>query len=214
MQPIISIVGKSESGKTTLLEALIPELQRRGHRVAVIKHTGGDHDFDTPEKDTWRFRRAGSVVSAITAAHQAAVFIKTDAYKPADFALFAGDCDLILTEGFKQSNYPRIEVHRKEQGSGLLSPAEQLIAVVTNEPFNVAVPQFTTNDAQAIADLIESKFMTKSAGVDIDLFCNGAFVPTTDFCHGLLARTLGAMIPGIGESGEIQTLHISLRRKR
>jgi len=65
MQPIISIVGKSESGKTTLLEGLVRGLKQRGYRVAVVKHANEDFEIDTPNKDSWRFAQAGSEVSAV-----------------------------------------------------------------------------------------------------------------------------------------------------
>ena len=65
MRPIISIVGKSESGKTTLLEGLITKLKQRGYKVAVIKHAGEDFELDVVNKDSWRFSQAGSTVSAI-----------------------------------------------------------------------------------------------------------------------------------------------------
>lgn len=214
MQPIISVIGKSESGKTTLLEKLIAELQRRGHRVAIIKHTGTSHNFDTTNKDTWRFRRAGAAISAIASAQRVAIFKETDNYAPEAFAMVAGDCDLILTEGYKQSGYPRIEVHRKEQGAGLLSRPEQLVAVVTDEPLDVDIPQFTHDSTQAIADLIESRFLNQPARTDIDLFCNGASIPTMPFFRDLLTRTLEAMVPGATACGEITDLQISLRRLR
>ena len=73
MQPIISIVGKSESGKTTLLEGLIIELKQRGYKVAVIKHSGEDFELDEVSKDSWRFSQAGSEVSVISSSHKLAV---------------------------------------------------------------------------------------------------------------------------------------------
>ncbi|MDD5126641.1 MAG: molybdopterin-guanine dinucleotide biosynthesis protein B [Dehalococcoidales bacterium] len=214
MQPIISIIGKSESGKTTLLEALIAELKQRGYRVAVIKHTGTGYDFDTPNKDSWRFRRAGAGISAIASAEQVAIFKKAENYSPEEFARLARDCDLILTEGYKQSNYPRIEVHRKEQGAGLLSRPEQLIAVVTDEPLDINVPQFTPDNITAIAGLIESRFLKQTASRDIDILCNGSPITTTPFFLDLLARTLEAIVPGAVACGKITDLQISLRRLR
>ena len=62
MPPIISIVGKSNSGKTTFLEKVVRELKRRGYRVAVVKHSTHDIKIDQPGKDTWRLAQAGSDV--------------------------------------------------------------------------------------------------------------------------------------------------------
>jgi len=87
MQPIISIVGKSDSGKTTLLEGLIAELKQRGYGVAVIKHTKHDVELDTTNKDTWRLSRAGSELSAISSANNLAVFTKmTRDFSPQELA--------------------------------------------------------------------------------------------------------------------------------
>ncbi len=126
MQPIISIVGKSDSGKTTLLESLITELKQRRYKVAVIKHSSQDVELDTVNKDSWRFSRAGSEVSAISSSSKFAVFrnLEQDFGLPELSQFLGSGSDLILTEGFKQSNHPKIEVHRKEQGKELLSPPE------------------------------------------------------------------------------------------
>ncbi|MFQ5996740.1 MAG: molybdopterin-guanine dinucleotide biosynthesis protein B, partial [Dehalococcoidales bacterium] len=134
MPPIISIVGKSESGKTTLLEGLITILKQRGYKVAVIKHAAEDFELDTVNKDSWRFRQAGSEVSAISSTHHLAVIKNLEHdLAPQELANFIGlDYDLILTEGFKQSDHPKIEVHRKEQGKELLNQPERLLAVVTD----------------------------------------------------------------------------------
>ena len=163
MQPIISIVGKSDSGKTTLLEGLITELKRRGYRVAIIKHSAEDVELDAVNKDTWRFSQAGSEISAISSGHKLAVFkhLEHD-FSPQELCQFiAGDFDLLLTEGFKQSNYPKIEIHRQEQGSDLLVPPQQLLAVVTDEPLEIDVPQFSKDEVRKIADLIEKTMLAQ-----------------------------------------------------
>ncbi|OGO42916.1 MAG: molybdopterin-guanine dinucleotide biosynthesis protein B, partial [Chloroflexi bacterium RBG_16_58_8] len=77
---IISIVGKSGSGKTTLLESLIAELKKRGHQVAIVKHSHHANDLDTAAKDTWRFTRAGSALSAINSLDHLAIYRHTDHY--------------------------------------------------------------------------------------------------------------------------------------
>ncbi len=163
MKPIISIVGKSDSGKTTLLEGLIAELKQRGYRLAVIKHSREDFEFDTVNKDTWRFSQAGSELSAISSTHKLVIFknVALD-FNPRKFSqLISEDYDLILTEGFKRDNYPKIEVHRQNQGRDLVSPPQQLLAIVTDEPLEVDVPQFSKNEIQKLADLIESAVLTQ-----------------------------------------------------
>ena len=215
MRPIVSIVGKSESGKTTLLESLITELKQRGYKVAVIKHTVEDIEFDKRGKDTWRLSQAGSDVVAIISSDKLAVMKKIEYdVTPQELSRFiAWDYDLILTEGFKQSGTVKVEVHRKEQGKGLLSPIKQLIAVVTDEPLDVDVPQFPTGETQGLADLIESKLLSQRQGDDVDLLVNEAHITMNPFTRDLIAKTLLGMLSSLKGIEKIKSLHISVRRK-
>ncbi len=216
MQPIISIVGKSESGKTTLLEGLIVELKQRGYRVAVIKHSGEDFELDGVSKDSWRFSRAGSEISAISSSHKLAIIknLERDLSAQELSNFICWDYDLILTEGFKQSHHPKIEVHRKEQGKELLSPPEQLLAVVTDEPLDVDVPQFSRGEVPKITDLIEKTLLAQQREEDIDLFINDAYIPINQSTKSLLIRTLVAMVSSLKSVSKIKSLRIFLRRKR
>lgn len=215
MHTIISIVGKSDSGKTTLLEGLIAELNRRGRRVAIVKHSHHADDLDTPAKDTWRFTRAGSVLSAINSLDHLAVYRRVDHYfDPREISSSVlWDFDLILTEGFKGSDYPKIEVHRAKQGHELVSDTSRLLAVVTDEPLELDVPQFAHQDLAGIADFIETVMAKESRGNDVEVLVNGNSIAVDPALGDLLARTLSAMIPHPKGDGEIKTLHVSLRRK-
>lgn len=215
MPPIISIVGKSESGKTTLLEGLITILKQRGYKVAVIKHAAEDFELDTVNKDSWRFRQAGSEVSAISSTHHLAVIKNLEHdLTPQELANFIGlDYDLILTEGFKQSDHPKIEVHRKEQGKELLNQPERLLAVVTDEPLNIAVPQFSRDEVPKIADLIVNTILEQRCEDEVDLFINDAYIPINKPVKNLLFRTLVAIVSSLKGITEVKSLRISLRRK-
>jgi molybdopterin-guanine dinucleotide biosynthesis protein B len=215
MRLIISIVGKSEAGKTTLLEKLIGELKRRGHKVAIVKHSHHADDLDTQKKDTWRFTRAGSELSAINSLDNLAIYRHMDYYfDPQEISHFVlWDYDIILTEGFKGSSYPKIEVHRREQGQELVTDPAQLLAVVTDEKLDVKVPQFTHDDIAGIVSLIEKTMAERQEENDIDLVVNGVYVPINSSLKYLLARTVAAMIPAPPNDAEIKSLHFSLRRK-
>jgi len=160
MPVVVSVVGRSNSGKTTLLERLIPELRRRGYKVAVVKHSVRGFDLDQPGKDSWRLAEAGSDAIVLSGPQKVALIRKVarEATLEELLTVIGDDYDLILVEGFKQSNYPKIEVHRKVQGD-LVSPPEELSAVVTDEPLNVAAPQFSVDQGVALADLIEDRFL-------------------------------------------------------
>jgi len=214
MPPIVSIVGKSDSGKTTLLEALIRVLGQRGRRVAVIKHAADDFEIDTPNKDSWRFSRAGSAVSAISSKDRLAVIHRLEnGPDPQALLPYLGtDCDLVLTEGFKQYAYPKIEVIGSGQSADPVSPPEQLLAIVADKPVNTSVPQFNKAEVAKIADLIEQKYLV-GAEDSLDLFVNGRYVPLNRAGKNLLLRTLTAIATGLKVPDRLRTLGIFMRRK-
>jgi molybdopterin-guanine dinucleotide biosynthesis protein B len=215
MRAIISIVGKSDSGKTTLLEKLIAELKKRGYKVAIVKHSHHKDDLDTAAKDTWRFTRAGSELSAINSLDHLAIYRRMDSYfDPQDIANFTlWDFDILLTEGFKGSDYPKIEVHRSKQGKKLLTDPKFLLAVVTDEPLEIDIPQLSHDDIAGIADIIEKRIISQNDKTELDLIINGSHTPVSVSLKELLTRTLSAMIPGLQSNGEVKNVHISMRRK-
>jgi molybdopterin-guanine dinucleotide biosynthesis protein MobB len=158
MSLVISVVGRSNSGKTTLLEKLIVELKKRGYTVAAVKHSGSDFQLDHPGKDSWRLTEAGSDAVLLASPHKLA-YVQKASHPPTieEVIDFLGNrFDFILIEGFKESTIPRIEVHRKELG-GLISSPEKLFAVVTDEQLDVPVPQFSSHDGVALVDLLEKR---------------------------------------------------------
>ena len=214
MPPIISIVGKSDSGKTTLLEALIKVLGQRGHRVAVIKHAAEGFELDTPDKDSWRLSRAGGEVAAISSKDRLAVIRHLEnELNPQELLQFVGaDCDLVLTEGFKQYPCPKIEVVRGAQGSDLVGSPEQLLAIVTDKPLNANIPQFDKGEVAKIADLIEQKYLV-GAENGVDLFVNDRHVLLDKAGRNLLLRTLVAIASGLIGISQLRRLSIFMRRK-
>jgi molybdopterin-guanine dinucleotide biosynthesis protein MobB len=156
MPPVVSIVGKSKSGKTTLIEKLVQELKSRGYHVATIKHIPQGVDFDEPGKDSWRHIQAGSEATAISSLDKIVMIkpVGRDASLDEVARLLGEDYDIILAEGFKQGNAPKIEVHRKD-GGALIEGLKKLIAIVTDEPLESRVRQFSPDDIKDIADLLE-----------------------------------------------------------
>ncbi len=213
MIPILSFVGNSESGKTTLLEGVIANLKLKGYRIAVVKHT---HDFELEKegKNSWRFNKAGADIVAVTSPEELAILKKTDHdYSPQEIArLIPGNLDIVLTEGFKLSNTPKIEVHRSEQGEDLVIPPNHLLAVVTDKPLNVKIPQFDHGDVNGISEFIE-KWLLEQTKEDVDLVVNGSLVPLNMFVKNFLIRTLIGMVSSLKGTGEVRSLQVSLRRK-
>ncbi len=160
--PVISVVGKSDTGKTTLLEKLIAELKRRGYRVATIKHDTHGFDVDRPGKDSWRHAQAGSDVVVISGPNRLALIEKREQEMALDEIVSRlTNVDIILTEGYKRGDKPKIEVSRREKGSELLCTEEELLAIATDQPSEMNVPQFSLDDAAGLVNLIEERFLAK-----------------------------------------------------
>jgi len=166
MPPIVSVVGRSDSGKTTFLEKLIPALKARGLKLAVVKHDSHGFEMDRPGKDTWRLREAGADAVMISAPNQMALIrrgLEREATLDELAAMVEGHVDLVLTEGYKSGDKPKIEVSREViMGGQLLCSREELLAVVADGPRPVEVPQFGLEDAAGVADLLVEYLRTKT----------------------------------------------------
>jgi molybdopterin-guanine dinucleotide biosynthesis protein MobB len=150
------------------MEQLIAEFKRRGYKIAALKHSHcGAIEVDQPGKDTWKFAQAGSEAVCISSPRKLALIKKSDHDLRIDEVLpiIGSEFDLVLVEGFKKSNLPRIEVHREELGSDLLCSPEELSVIVTDGPLDTPladsykVPILSWADTTAIADFIERKFV-------------------------------------------------------
>jgi len=161
MPPIISIIGKSKSGKTTLIEKLIAELKQRGYRVATIKHHfHTDKSLDTPGKDTYRHAEAGAERVVMISPLTTVTFdYPPQPPTPQDVAAQMTDVDLVLTEGFSQAKLPAIEVSRAERKSDLVSDSTFLLAIAADYPIPDFSPVFDINDIAGLVNLIEQKIL-------------------------------------------------------
>jgi len=163
--PVVSVVAKSDTGKTTLLEKLIREMKRRGYRVGAVKHDAHSFEIDHEGKDSWRLTHAGADNMAITSPAQTAIIRRNFPEPSLDetVAAFFGEVDIVLTEGFKRSSRPKIEVHRRARSATLLCRGAEhdptLFAVASDEPLELDVPVFDIDDAIGLCDLIEARFL-------------------------------------------------------
>ncbi|MBI4786271.1 MAG: molybdopterin-guanine dinucleotide biosynthesis protein B [Chloroflexi bacterium] len=152
MTPLVSIVGKSGIGKTTLVEKLVRELKARGLRVAVVKHHAHATPIDPPGKDSWRFAEAGADAVVVSSPAEVARFERVARELTlAEIAARLENVDLILTEGFKREPAPKIEVSRVERGTELVARVDELIAVVSDHPIALPLPRFDLDDAPGVA---------------------------------------------------------------
>ena len=212
MPPIVSIVGHSKSGKTTLIEKLVGELKIRGYRVATVKHTPHGADFDQPGKDSWRHLQAGSEATLIISPDRVVLIKPVSASARLDevIHLFGEDYDIILAEGFKQGNAPKIEVHRRESGP-LLGSIRKLFAIATDEPLVTKTRQFSLEDVRGLVDLLETGFL-KPKSERLSLYVNNKPIPLSTFPRKIISSTLVAIASSLKGVSEVISLEFFFRR--
>jgi len=161
--PVFMFVGHSGSGKTALVEKLLPELSSRGLQLATIKHAHHRVELDKEGKDSWRYKQAGAVMSMlVTATELQVVADAVDRREPAQLAeRFLGEADMVLAEGFSLTPGDKIEVLRRECGKPPRCAVEDgLIAIVTDmDEIYPQLPHFALDDIAKLAD-----FMLQHAG--------------------------------------------------
>ncbi len=155
------IAGYSGSGKTTLLERLIPRLVARRLRVSLIKHAHHGFDIDRPGKDSYRHREAGcSEVLLASDERWALMHELRGAAEPTleDFLARMSPCDLVLIEGFKRMDVPKLEVHRPSVGQPLIYPGDKtIVAVASDAKLEAPIPVLELQDTDGIVELILSR---------------------------------------------------------
>lgn len=160
MIPIVSFVGRSNVGKTTYLVKLIKEIKKRHYRVATIKHHHGSFEIDHRGKDTWHHAQAGADVVIISSPNKLAVIEKLPEERPLDKIIQnIKDVDLIITEGYKKEDKPKIEILRGAVGQELVCQPEELLAVVTDVELDVTLPCFGLDEVEEMVDFLEKKIL-------------------------------------------------------
>jgi molybdopterin-guanine dinucleotide biosynthesis protein B len=164
MPVIISIVGTSDSGKTVLLEGLIPEIRKRGYRVGVIKHSVHGFNLDHEGKDSWRHKQAGAQAVTLSSPTHVAMIREVERELTIDEIVsnYLGDMDIILTEGYKKEGKPKIEIFRKDgpHKDILCKDDKNLIAVVTDKEMEINVPCLGLQDIVQLVDFLEKNYLT------------------------------------------------------
>jgi len=212
MPPVVAIVGRSKVGKTTLIEKLIPELASRGHRVATVKHTYHDVAIDEAGKDSRRHIEAGSKATIISSPGRLGLVkpVGEDASLAEVLSLFSDDYDIIIVEGYKSENVPKIEVYRQAAGARLEN-GEGVIAVATDDAIAGGERRLALDDFAGLATLIEEEVIGKR-GPEAELFADGQAVPLSGFLQGLISRTLTGIARSLHGVGPARTLKYIVRR--
>lgn len=159
--PILGFAAYSGTGKTTLLEAILPKIKDRGVRIAVLKHAHHDFDLDTPGKDSYRLRKAGADQMLVASGKRHVLFTETpDEEEKFEYLLNMFDhekLDLILVEGCKTLSFPKIELHREVVGKPwLYDQDDSIIAIAADVKVQSELPQLDINDIDGIAEFVIS----------------------------------------------------------
>jgi molybdopterin-guanine dinucleotide biosynthesis protein B len=214
MAPLICIVGKSNTGKTTLLEKLIPEITRRGYRVGTIKHDAHGFEMDRPGKDTWRHAQAGAWAVAISSPAKVAMIQKVDKEKTIEelAAMMEDTVDIIFAEGYKRSSQLKVEISRSEVSTELLCSEEELVAIVSDVSHAPKVPQFGLDDMKGLADLLEEAYLKHPRRPYVSLEVDGKEIPLKDFIQDIFDRAMRGMVSSLHNTEGANNIVLRLSR--
>ncbi|RLB88245.1 MAG: molybdopterin-guanine dinucleotide biosynthesis protein B [Deltaproteobacteria bacterium] len=163
MTPVVSIVGRSNAGKTTILEKLISELKLRGYRIGTIKHSVHGFDIDHKGKDSWRHKHAGASTVVISSPKEIALIkdIETETTLDSLIPEYFNDVDIVLAEGYKKENTPKIEVARADlHEKPFYLTDDNIIAIVSDRPCDTNLPCFGPGAVRELADFVERTFLS------------------------------------------------------
>ena len=159
--PIICIVGKKKSGKTTFMEKLLPELRALGVSVGTVKHDAHSFEMDREGKDSWRHREAGSETVVVSSPERVALIKRVEREMTLEELAgeFFADRQLVLAEGYFRSGQVKIEVHRSDAHSHPLcdrgnEDEKRLLAMVSDVAVDTGRPVFGLDDAKGVAALV------------------------------------------------------------
>jgi molybdopterin-guanine dinucleotide biosynthesis protein MobB len=190
MPLIISIVGYSNSGKTRLLEKMIPILKAKGYTVGMIKHSGHDFPLDQPGKDTYKFKQAGADGVVLIGSGQIGFLGKIDETDALTLnrieQTFFSDRDIVLTEGFKKGDKPKIAVLTKGQEEQLLGEIEgSIVATVGEMPIRPDLPHFNSDDSEGLVQMLEDRFLKDRIKPSIRVILDGKNIPLNHFVQDI-----------------------------
>lgn len=160
MSKVIGVAGFKDAGKTTLVEKLVTELTRRGHRISTVKHAHHSFDIDHEGRDSFRHRKAGATEVAVVSRHRWAIIHESrEEAEPSLDEILAklAPCDLVIVEGYKRDGHDKIEVRNVDlEHPKLAGDDPTVVAIAANGAvLEAAVPVFGRDDVVALATFVE-----------------------------------------------------------
>lgn len=206
---ILALVGRPDSGKTTLLEKLLPELNLRGYRIGTIKHHVHQFEMDRPGKDTWRHKQAGASTVALSSPTGLGIIRDVDHDQAIEELLdrYYYDVDLVIAEGYKSTALPKIEIFRRDtHKSPLENRDETWVAMISDATPVSDIPCFDLADIAGIADFIVANFISSRNIPAATLLVDGKPVRLNSFVEDFMCKSIQGMtasLKGCENAGEI-----------
>lgn len=214
MPPVVSLIGKPDCGKTTLLEKLIPELKSQGYRVGTIKHHVHEFEMDRHGKDTWRHKRAGAHTVALSSPEGLGIIKDVDHDSAIDELVYKyfDDVDIVITEGYKRASAPKIEIFRSSAHPTPLEGRDDTwVAIISDVTLDTKLPQFSLEDVPGIASFLCEKFIRKSPSSHTALLVNGSPIALTTFVADIFKKTITGMVTALKGCKDPKKISITIR---
>ena len=210
--PVISIVGKPDCGKTTLLQKLIPALREKGYHVGIIKHHVHEFDMDRPGKDTWKLKQAGADIVALSSPTGLGVIRNTDKDTPITVLVrrYFQDMDVVLTEGYKQEAMPKIEIYRSSLHETPLTRDQTWAAMVSDRQVHPDLPHFLPDSVDDIAQFIIKTFINADQKSAVTLVADGNQVELSGFVTGFLQKSIMGMVSSLKGCEKVKEITITI----
>jgi len=215
MPPVIAFIGKPDSGKTTLLEKLIPELRRRGYRIGTIKHHVHAFEMDKPGNDTWRHKQAGASTVALSSPTGLGIIRDVDEDLTIEELVgrYYGDIDLVIAEGYKRLGLPKIEGFRSAlHDTPLPDRDETWVAMVSDTAGVNNLPCFGLEDVVGLADFLEERFIKPFPKQKTSLLVNGQPVYLNSFVESFLRQAITGMTCSLKGCQDPREIIITIRQ--
>jgi molybdopterin-guanine dinucleotide biosynthesis protein B len=195
---IVSIVGYKKSGKTTLVEQMIPIIKSKGYKLGVLKYTGEGLPEELEGRDTAKFRAAGAEMVGLCGDDHLSLF-KAGGHPALPLerlaAFFFPEADLVLTEGFKKQRFPKIALLSEGQEENLLAEVQGVVlATVGTKPFRDGLPHFQPGEADRIVEMLEKRFLKERNEPRIRVWLDGKRIPMKDFVQDIIIQGIMGML--------------------
>lgn len=198
---VLQVVGVRNSGKTYFIERLIKHLIDKGYRVATIKHSTSENIFvECENKDSSRHLKAGSQATFLVCRGKILSFKRIEKEIPLPelikFIKETEDFDFLIIEGYKNEKYPKIEIYRKNVSENLITPAGELLAVVTDGDISFEnIKVFSIREIEEITRYLEENLKEEKVGVELKV--DGKKIPLNEFVKSIFRNVLKGIVSSL-----------------